>query len=188
MTRLLPLTTIALATSLLATSSIRADRSAWQGSQAPASRTQVVLLGTGTPPPDPDRSGPATAIVVDDSAYIVDLGPGVVRRAQAAVLDKGIKALAPANIRIAFLTHLHSDHTAGYPDLILTGWTAGRRLPLDVYGPPGVTAMTRHLLEAVQHRHRDAHERRRQPTGISGWREGERARDQGGHCLQGRED
>jgi hypothetical protein len=106
MTRLLPLTTIALATSLLATSNISGDRSAWQGSQAPAVRTQVVLLGTGTPPPDPDRSGPATAIVVDENVYLVDLGPGVVRRAQASVLDKGIKALAPANIRIAFLTHL----------------------------------------------------------------------------------
>ena len=51
-------------------------------------RTRVVLLGTGTPVPDPDRSGPATAIVVGDSAYLVDFGPGVVRRAEAAVLDR----------------------------------------------------------------------------------------------------
>jgi hypothetical protein len=42
-------------------------------------RTRVVLLGTGTPIPDPDRSGPATVIVVDDRAYLVDFGPGVVR-------------------------------------------------------------------------------------------------------------
>src|SRR5713226_8242690 len=49
-------------------------------------RTRVVLLGTGTPVPDPDRSGPATAIAVDDSVYLVDFGPGVVRRAKAAVL------------------------------------------------------------------------------------------------------
>jgi ribonuclease Z len=45
-------------------------------------QTRVVLLGAGTPLPDPDRSGPATAIVVDDSAYLVDFGPGVVRRAK----------------------------------------------------------------------------------------------------------
>src|SRR5215467_4815388 len=89
-------------------------------------RTKVVLLGTGTPTPDPDRSGPATAIVVDDSAYLVDFGPGVVRRAKAAVLDRNIAALEPSNLKVAFVTHLHSDHTAGYPDLILTGWTAGR--------------------------------------------------------------
>jgi ribonuclease BN (tRNA processing enzyme) len=111
-------------------------------------RTRVVLLGTGTPVPDPDRSGPATAIVVDDNAYLVDFGPGVVRRAKAAVLARHIMALEPANLRIAFVTHLHSDHTAGYSDLILTGWTAGRRIPLEVYGPSGLGSMTEHILLA----------------------------------------
>src|SRR5215471_13184678 len=82
----------------------------------PLSRTRVVLLGTGTPVPDPDRSGPASAIVVDDSAYLVDFGPGVIRRAKAAVLDRHIRALEPANLKVAFVTHLHSDHTAGYSD------------------------------------------------------------------------
>ena len=113
-------------------------------------RTRVVLLGTGTPVPDPDRSGPATAIVVDDSAYLVDFGPGVVRRAKAAVLDRHITALEPANLKVAFVTHLHSDHTAGYPDLILTGWTAGRRTPLEVYGPTGLQSMTEHILQAYR--------------------------------------
>src|SRR6266567_3209996 len=47
-------------------------------------KTKIVLLGTGAPAPDPDHSGPATAIVVNDTAYLVDLGPGVVRRASAA--------------------------------------------------------------------------------------------------------
>src|SRR2546421_11422606 len=65
-------------------------------------RTRVVLLGTGTPVPDPDRSGPAIAIVVGDNAYLVDFGPGVVRRAEAAVLDRGITALEPANLKVAF--------------------------------------------------------------------------------------
>ena len=111
-------------------------------------RTRVVLLGTGQPAPDPDRSGPATAIVVDENAYIVDFGPGVVRRAKAAVLDRHITALEPANLKVAFATHLHSDHTAGYPDLILTGWTSGRRTPLQVYGPAGVQSMTEHNLQA----------------------------------------
>jgi len=122
-------------------------------SQAPkvgATRTRVVLLGTGTPVPDPERSGPATAIVVDDSAYLVDFGPGVVRRAKSAVLDRYITALEPANLRVAFVTHLHSDHTAGYSDLILTGWTAGRRTPLEVYGPAGLQSMTEHILQAYR--------------------------------------
>src|SRR6266700_4991574 len=113
-------------------------------------RTRVVLLGTGTPAPDPDRSGPATAVIVNDTPYLVDFGPGVVRRASAAFLDKGIKALEPTKLRVAFVTHLHSDHTVGYPDLIFTPWTIGRRVPLEVYGPKGLKAMTEHLLEAYR--------------------------------------
>jgi ribonuclease BN (tRNA processing enzyme) len=124
---------------------------AGQRSPTPAtSKTQVVLLGTGNPGPDPDRSGPATAIIVNGTAYLVDFGPGVVRRASAAFLDKGIKALEPTKLRVAFVTHLHSDHTVGYPDLIFTPWTVGRRLPLEVYGPKGLKAMTEHLLEAYR--------------------------------------
>jgi ribonuclease BN (tRNA processing enzyme) len=113
-------------------------------------KTQVVLLGTGNPFPDPDRSGPATAIVVNGSAYLVDFGPGVVRRAEAAMFDKGIKALEPANLTVAFLTHLHSDHTVGYRDLIFTPWVTGRKVPLEVYGPKGIKAMTDHILAAWQ--------------------------------------
>jgi ribonuclease BN (tRNA processing enzyme) len=125
-----------------------------QAQGPPATQTKVVLLGTGTPGLDPDRSGPATAVVVNDMAYLVDFGPGVVRRASAASLDagmrKGIKALEPRNLRVAFVTHLHSDHTVGYPDLILSPWTTGRRVPLEVYGPNGLKAMTQHLIEAYR--------------------------------------
>jgi ribonuclease Z len=121
---------------------------------APRSATKVVLLGTGTPALDPDRSGPATAVVVNGTAYVFDLGPGVVRRASAAALGsgmrKGIPALDPVSLRVAFVTHLHSDHTVGYPDLIFSPWTLGRRVPLEVYGPKGIVAMTQHLLEAYR--------------------------------------
>ena len=118
------------------------------GTVAP-SRTQVVLLGTGSPPPDPRRSGPATAIVVNDTAYLVDAGPGIVRRASAAY-EKGIAALAVARLQTLFVTHLHSDHTVGYPDLIFTTWVQGRRAPLKVYGPAGLEEMTKHILLAWQ--------------------------------------
>jgi len=113
-------------------------------------RTRVVLLGTGTPVPDPDRSGPATAIVVDDSAYVVDFGPGIVRRAESAALNRKIPAVEPGNLKVAFVTHLHSDHTAGYSDLILSGWTSGRRVPLEVYGPSGLQSMTERILQAYR--------------------------------------
>ena len=103
--------------------------------------TQVVFLGTGTPLPDPDRSGPATAVVVDGAAYLFDAGAGVVRRASLGV-RKGITALNAVNLKTAFLTHLHSDHTMGLPDLMLTPWTMGRTEPLELYGPVGTRAMT----------------------------------------------
>lgn len=115
-----------------------------------ASKTRIVLLGTGTPAPLPSRSGPATAIVVNETAYLVDFGPGVVRRAAAAFYDKRIQALEVTKLRVAFVTHLHSDHTVGYPDLIFTPWTMGRRVPLEVYGPKGLRAMTEHLLAAYR--------------------------------------
>ena len=109
--------------------------------------TKVVLLGTGTPNADPQRMGPSLAIVVDDVSYIVDFGPGVVRRAAAAA-QNGITALAVDNLNTAFLTHLHSDHTTGYADLIFTPWVLGREKPLQAYGPPGLGEMTRHILAA----------------------------------------
>jgi ribonuclease BN (tRNA processing enzyme) len=125
------------------------NSASWRQAPSPSpSRTQVVLLGTGTPPADPDRSGPATAVVVNDTPYLVDMGAGVVRRAKSAAVDKGVAALDPVKLRVVFVTHLHSDHTVGYPDLILTPWVIGRRVPLEVYGPTGIKAMTDHLFEA----------------------------------------
>ena len=103
--------------------------------------TELILLGTGTPNAEADRHGSALAVVVDGRSYLVDFGPGVARRALAAWREQGIAALAPPNLRLAFLTHLHHDHTAGLPDLLLTPWTLGRRAPLTVYGPSGLEAL-----------------------------------------------
>jgi ribonuclease BN (tRNA processing enzyme) len=103
--------------------------------------TRVILLGTGTPNPEPEHSGPAVAIVSGPNVYIVDCGPGVVRRAAAA----GIKM---EQLTRAFVTHLHSDHTAGLPDLIFTPAVTGRVQPFEIYGPPGLSAMTRHIMQA----------------------------------------
>ncbi|HYL55491.1 MAG TPA: MBL fold metallo-hydrolase, partial [Gemmatimonadales bacterium] len=91
--------------------------------------------------PDPEASGPATAIVVGERVFLVDAGPGVERRLAAAHLPiDGVTAL--------FVTHLHSDHTLGYPDLIFTSWVMGRKAPLEAYGPHGLRAMTDHILAA----------------------------------------
>jgi ribonuclease BN (tRNA processing enzyme) len=109
--------------------------------------THVVVLGSGNPNADPERSGPALAVVVNSSAYLVDCGPGVVRRAAAAE-KKGIAALEVTNLKTVFITHLHSDHTLGCPDLILTPWVLGRSEPLVAYGPRGLKSMTSHIEKA----------------------------------------
>jgi ribonuclease BN (tRNA processing enzyme) len=115
---------------------------------APPTRTRVVMLGTGTPNADPDRSGPAVAIVVNNAVYLVDAGPGIVRRAALAARTDSIGALSSENLRRVFLTHLHSDHTTGLPDLIFSPWVLNRTAPLEVYGPPGTTRMVDLLEQA----------------------------------------
>ncbi|MCP5103971.1 MAG: MBL fold metallo-hydrolase [bacterium] len=114
--------------------------------------TKVVLLGTGNPNPDPGHSGCSLAVIVGETPYIVDFGPGLVRKAAALSPRYGgnIEALSVANIKRAFLTHLHSDHTTGYPDLIFTPWVMGRDEPLQVYGPEGIKKMTKYILKAYE--------------------------------------
>src|SRR3954467_14090009 len=112
-----------------------------------AAQTRIVMLGTGTPNADPDRSGPAVAIVVNGRSYIVDAGPGIVRRAAAAA-RAGVTALNSPNLDIVFLTHLHSDHTLGLPDLLLSPWVLNRSAALRVFGPPGTKTMVDHISAA----------------------------------------
>ena len=133
--------------------------------------TRLVLLGTGTPNPSPEQSGCALAIVVNDIPYLVDFGPGLIRRAAAMSPAYGgpVQGLDTKNIKRVFLTHLHSDHTSGYPDLILTPWVMGRDVPLEVHGPAGTADMTSHILEAyredIRYRLYGA-----EPANDSGWR------------------
>jgi ribonuclease Z len=107
----------------------------------------VVFLGTGTPGPTPNRQGPSLAVVAGGKAYLADVGVGVVRQADAAYAN-GVRALDPGKLDIAFVSHLHSDHTLGLPDLILTPWVLGRTAPLELYGPPGISAMAENILKA----------------------------------------
>lgn len=107
-----------------------------------SSAVRILMLGTGSPVPDPTAFGPATAITVGSRVFLVDAGAGVTRQLAAAGLPR-IK-----EIEAAFFTHLHSDHTLGYPDLIFTTWIMGRRTSLRVYGPPGLRQMTSRLLDA----------------------------------------
>jgi len=133
--------------------------------------TKVVMLGSGNPNPSPFQSGCSVAIVVNNTPYIVDFGPGLIRQAAAMTPKYGgkLEALDAKNIKHAFLTHLHSDHTTGYPDLILTPWVMGRNEPLEVYGPEGINEMTKNILKAYEEdiRYRLYGE---EPANNQGWR------------------
>ncbi len=112
----------------------------WQLAAWQASATmQVMLLGTGFPRPDPNRAGPSAAIVIGERFFIVDAGRGVVMR--LAATDLQLK-----NLQAVFLTHLHSDHTEGLPDLFDTSWIFGRAAPLELYGPRGTRQMASALV------------------------------------------
>lgn len=133
--------------------------------------TKLILLGTGNPNPSPDQSGCSLALVVRDTPYIIDFGPGLIRRAASMSPAYGgsMEALETAKLKTAFLTHLHSDHTAGYPDLILTPWVMGRDEAMEIYGPVGTGSMTEHILKAYQEdiRYRVYGE---EPANDRGWR------------------
>ena len=87
--------------------------------------TRLAILGSGTPNPDPQRMGSSYAVIINDNAYLVDFGPGVIRRAAELSPNWGgdIDALVPAKLKHAFLTHIHSDHTMGLSDFLITPWT-----------------------------------------------------------------
>jgi ribonuclease Z len=102
---------------------------------------QVVLLGTGTPYPDPQQFGSAILVEAEGDRLLFDCGRGaVVRLKQAGIPLQSVDAV--------FLTHLHSDHTVGIPDLWLTGWFLGRKHPLKIWGPAGTQEFAQGLSRA----------------------------------------
>ena len=103
-------------------------------------KTEVVMLGTGTPVPEAGRAGSSVAIIYNDKAYIFDVGGGMVRNAITAAQKQGIKALDPVRIQYLFLTHLHSDHIMDVPELASTYWWR-RTERLKLYGPTGSKAV-----------------------------------------------
>lgn len=101
----------------------------------------VTLLGTGTPFPDATRFGSAILVEAGGQRLLFDCGRGTaIRLAQLG--------LRPNEIDGVFLTHLHSDHITGLPDVWLTGWFLERTAPLRLWGPLGTSDMAMHLSAA----------------------------------------
>ena len=112
-------------------------------------RTEVVVLGSGTPNAEADRAGSSVAIVVDNQPYLVDCGHGVVQRVVQAKIAGKISWSTTELTRL-FVTHLHADHTVGLADLILTPWIHGRADTVVAYGPAGLEAMVNHIMAAYE--------------------------------------
>ena len=112
---------------------------------AAAQSITVTLLGTGSPAPVIDRFGPSTLVEAGPEKLLFDAGRGASQR----LWQQGMPLRV---VTAVFITHLHSDHIVGLPDLWLTGWTAPaygqRKTPLPVFGPRGTKAMMEHLREA----------------------------------------
>ena len=115
---------------------------------------KVTLLGTGTPSPVIDRFGASTLVEAGDEKFLFDCGRGAAQRL--------FQLRVPFNdVHRLYLTHMHSDHLVGIPDLWLTGWIFGRKVPFEVWGPEGTRHMMSHLEQAFE---ADIHIRNR--TGI----------------------
>jgi ribonuclease Z len=103
---------------------------------------QVIILGSGSPLPDPERAGPSTLVRTSAGDLLFDCGRGVLMRAAAVASGAGA-------FRALFLTHLHSDHITDLGDVFTTRWiTSFAPNPLPVFGPRGTAALL-HATEAM---------------------------------------
>ncbi len=123
---------------------------------APDAALKIVVLGSGGgPPADTQRYGPSILVEADGEKLLFDCGrAAVIRLAEAGVRQQQIDKI--------FLTHLHSDHILSVPDILLTGWTSGRKTPLRVWGPSGTKEMMDNMLKAFDfdiHMRRDVDEK-----------------------------
>jgi ribonuclease Z len=110
----------------------------------------VVLLGTGTPLPNPDRACASTLVIAGDQTFLVDTGRGFLTR----LADAGLN-----NVSMVLFTHYHSDHVGEFGEFLVNRTIAGAAKPIPVVGPAGAQKVVSGLLEAyaLDNQYRKAH-------------------------------
>jgi ribonuclease Z len=113
---------------------------------------RVVFCGTGSPLPDRDRGQACAAVLAGGHLFLVDAGTGAAERLQRF-------RLPGEALEGVLLTHFHSDHVTGIPEIVLNTWVAGRTQPLTLWGGPGVEAVAQGFQTALgpDSRYRRAH-------------------------------
>jgi ribonuclease Z len=104
---------------------------------------RATLLGTGSPPPNPRRRGPATLLALGDERFLVDAGSGV----GVQLIQAGLRAYDWPRVLI---THHHSDHTIDLGHLLVTRWIVGQNAPFEVWGPAGTRSQIEKLLDYLE--------------------------------------
>ena len=155
MTYLLPTMLLAFAVTahagLMDSDENRSDPGPPRNFAPPGTKAHVAMLGSGNPLPNPHRFGPATAIIVDGTPYVVDAGEGIWRGLAKAASAHGGKiaaAFTPNNLTRLFITHQHADHTVGIPSFLMMPWYMGRTRPVQIYGPAGIKGMVEAIMAA----------------------------------------
>src|SRR2546421_11043858 len=135
---------------------------------------RAILLGTGSPPPNPRRHGPATLLSLEGECFLVDAGSGV----GVQLVQVGMR---PYDWPRVFITHHHSDHTIDLGHLLITRWIVGQNAPLEIWGPAGTRAQVARLLDylAWDIEGRRAHMHDREPP------EGRAAEIEEGKVMEG---
>lgn len=118
------------------------------GDSAGDDSIRVTLLGTGAPPPDPNRMGPATLVDAGGHRMLFDVGRGTSISLQRVGMTLG-------SVTEVFITHMHPDHIVGLPDFWLVGHLpaayAQRKSNLKLFGPRG----TKYLADGLEAAYRN---------------------------------